>query len=83
MKICALYTHLSKVLAKIPSFQSLNHGYQGMVDVVEMYALTEKEAWIDVPNHGFHRRSGETLNPVTQRGVGAIFSETVLSTCHS
>ena len=63
-KFCALYTHLRKVLAKIPSFQSTNHGYQGMVDQAEIDALTEEPAWIDFPNPGFHRQADGTLDPV-------------------
>jgi hypothetical protein len=61
------------VLAKISSFQSPNHGYQGMVDAANMYALTGEAAWIDFPDPGFHRQEDRILNPVAQRDANTIF----------
>ena len=77
-KIRALYTLLYDVLAKIPSFQSLNHGYQGMVDATNVYALTREAAWIDFPNPGLHRQADGYLNPVTQRNADTIFGAATL-----
>ena len=77
-KIHALYTHLCKVLAKIPSFQSQNHGYQGVVDAAEIYVLTRELAWINFPNPGFHCQADGTLNQSAQRNVVAIVSVSII-----
>ena len=71
-KIHTLYTHLSEVLAKIPSFQSPNHGYQGMVDTADVYALTGEVAWINFSNPGFHRQADGSLDPIAQRDANTI-----------
>ena len=74
----ALYTHLHEVLAKVLSFQSANHGYQGMVDAAYMYALMWETPWIDFPDPGFHRQADGSLNPVAQRDAEAIFNATIM-----
>ena len=79
MKIPVLYTHIRKVLATIPSFQSPNHGYQGIVDAAEIYALTREAAWIDFPDPGFYRQADRTLNPVIQHTADAIFSAAIIA----
>ena len=63
-KICALYTHLCEVLAKSPSFQSANHGYQGKVDAADIYALTGETPCIKFPDPEYHRQADGSLNPV-------------------
>jgi hypothetical protein len=77
-QIHALYTHLREALAKIPSFQSPNHGYQGMVDAPPIYALTGEVPWVDFPDPGFHRQADGTLNPIGQRDADAIFSAAII-----
>ena len=72
--IRALYTHLREALAKIPSFQSPNHGYQGMVDAPEIYALTGEVPWVQFPDPGFHRQADGTLDATGQRDADAIFT---------
>ena len=54
-KIFTLYTHLRGVLVESPSFQSTDHGYQGMVDFPKVYALTGAAPWIDFPDPGVYR----------------------------
>ena len=77
-KIRALYTHLHEVLVKIPSFQSMGHGYQDMVDAAEIYTLTGAAPWIDFPNPGLHRQADSNLGTVAQRGANAIFSASII-----
>ena len=74
----ALFTHLREVLAKIPSFQSANHGYQGMVDATGIYALTGNTPWINFLDPGFHRQADGSLNPVAQRDAEAIFNAAIM-----
>ena len=77
-KIHVLNTYLRKVMVKSPSFQSLNHGYQSMVDAAEMYALSGEVAWINVTDPGFHCQTDGTLNTVTQCDANTIFSADII-----
>ena len=77
-KIRALYNRLREVLAKIPSYQLPNHGYQDMVDQAEIYALTGETAWIDFADLGFRRQANGSLDPVAQRNAEAIFNVAIM-----
>jgi hypothetical protein len=72
-KIRAIYTHLRGKLVKIPSFQSTDHGYQGMVDSPQIYALNGLDPWIDFPDPGYHRLTDGTMDDVQQRDAEAVF----------
>ena len=65
-KTCALCTHLCKVLAKVPSFESATHEYQGMVDTADICALTGDPAWINFSDPVFDCQANRVLNPIAQ-----------------
>ena len=57
---------------------SANHGYQGMVDTADFYALTGETPWIGFPDPGFHRQANGSLNPVAQRDANVIFNAAIM-----
>ena len=73
-KIRALYTHLRRALAGFASFQSADHGYVGMIDKPEVYALTGADPWTNVPNPGVHRVADGTMNANEQRDADVIYA---------
>ena len=60
--INAFEEQLVDILSTIPSAQSEDHGFRGLVESVEMYAITSAIPWRDWPNPGPTRR-GTTINP--------------------
>ena len=60
--INAFEEQLVDILSTIPSAQSEDHGFRGLVESAEMYALVSNTPWRNWPNPGPTRR-GTVINP--------------------
>ena len=72
--IRALTTYLSDRITSIPSYQSPEFGYMGMVEEKTVYALTGADPWVDFNNPGAYRdRTDGTASTVQQKDAEAIY----------
>ena len=65
--IRALTVALVDKLSTIPSQQSVEFGYSGMVEQEEIHALNTTTPWANFNNPGVHPPTNENLTPVQQR----------------
>ena len=72
--IRALTTYLSDKITSIPSYQSPEFGYMGMVEEKTVYVLTGADPWVDFNDPGAYRdRTDGTASPVQQKDAEAIY----------
>ena len=72
--IQALCVNLVNKLTTIPSQQSAEFGYAGMVEQEEIYALNATDPWVNFPDPGVHRIADGTLDGDEQRDAEVIFN---------
>ena len=70
----ALCVNLVDKLTTIPSQQSAEFGYAGMVEQEEIYALNVADPWVNFPDPGVHRTADGTLDSAEQRDTEVIFN---------
>ena len=71
--IRTLTTYLSDRITSIPSYQSPEFGYMGMVKEKIVYALTGADPWVEFNNPGaFRDRTDGTASTVQQKDAEAI-----------
>ena len=72
--IRALFINLVDKLTTIPSQQSTEFVYAGMVDQEEIYTLNVADPWVNFPDPGVHRIADGTMDGDEQRDADTIFN---------
>ena len=72
--LCQLVRVMSERAQPIPSQQSEDHGYQGLIEAPTVYALTGSPSWTMIMNPGPHRAVVANATGLEQRNSETIYN---------